>query len=75
VRRVAEVGVGSEVQNAEVRWSVWSGSTPVDRSSMEWMAGAWAPGAAARLRGGGATMDRLRGRATVDRRRGGPAAD
>ena len=24
-----------------VRWPVWSGSTPVDRSSMEWMAGAW----------------------------------
>jgi hypothetical protein len=61
VRRVAEVGVGPEVQNAEsrwpvaggrtprcggrwqyrVRWPVWSGSTPVDRSSMEWMAGAW----------------------------------
>jgi hypothetical protein len=50
VCRIAEVGVGSEVQNAEVRWSVWSGSTPVDRSSMEWMAGAWRCSASQRRR-------------------------
>jgi hypothetical protein len=77
VRRVAEVGVGPEVQNAEVRWPVAVQSAVARRWTGPVWSGWLAPGAAdaQRHRGGGATVDRRRGRATVDRRRDGPAAD